>query len=108
MYFVSNLPYTIISINSFYFFVFSAIRNSKNEDRNYNVSVDDTENNKMASILKVIAIIEIICGFIVGGILGDTFEIGYDYNWRLCIGIIVASFINGFCRSNTTSSRYKK
>ena len=78
-----------------------AIRNSKSEDRNYNykenynVSVDDAENNKMASILKVIAIIEIICGFIVGGILGDTFEIGYDYNWGLCIGIIVASFING-------------
>lgn len=49
----------------------------------------------MAKILRVVAIIEIVCGFIVGAILGDTFEIGYDYNWGLCIGIIVAGVING-------------
>ena len=68
-------------------------KNSYNE--RYNTNISYTENNKMAKILRVVAIIEIVCGFIVGAILGDTFEIGYDYNWGLCIGIIVASFING-------------
>lgn len=68
-------------------------KNSYNE--RYNTNISYAENNKMAKILRVVAIIEIVCGFIVGAILGDTFEIGYDYNWGLCIGIIVASFING-------------
>lgn len=66
-----------------------------NYNKRYNTNISYTENNKMAMILRVIAVIEIVCGFIVGAILGDTFEIGYDYNWGLCIGIIVASFING-------------
>ena len=68
-------------------------KNSYNE--RYNTNISYTENNKMAKILRVVAIIEIVCGFIVGAILGDTFEIGYDYNWGLCIGIIVAGVING-------------
>lgn len=68
-------------------------KNSYNE--RYNTNISYTENNKMAKILRVVAIIEIVCGFIVGAILGDTFEIGYDYNWGLCIGIIVVGVING-------------
>lgn len=79
-------------------------RNSKNEEKNYNykenynTNMASTESNKMAKILRVIAVIEIICGFIVGGVLGDTFGVGYygyDFNWGLCIGIIVASLISG-------------
>ncbi len=79
-------------------------RNSKNEEKNYNykenynTNMASTESNKMAKILRVIAVIEIICGFIVGGVLGDSFGVGYygyEFNWGLCIGIIVASFING-------------
>ncbi len=72
------------------------IKRNDAENRNFNTTQD--ENNKMAMILRVIAIIEIICGFILGGILGDTFGIGYygyEFNWGLCIGIIVAGFING-------------
>ena len=74
---------------------------SKNEEQKnnynerYNANVSYTENNKMAMILRVVADAEIVCGFIVGAILGDTFEIGYDYNWGLCIGIVVAGFISG-------------
>lgn len=67
--------------------------NSYNEK--YKTNISYTENNKMAMILRVVAVAEIVCGFIAGAILGDTFEIGYDYNWGLCIGIIVAGFING-------------
>lgn len=70
----------------------------RNDDENRNFSTTQNENNKMAMILRVIAIIEIICGFIVGAILGDTFTIGYygyDFNWGLCIGIVVAGFISG-------------
>ena len=70
----------------------------RNDDENRNFSTTQNENNKMAMILRVIAIIEIICGFIVGAILGDTFAIGYygyDFNWGLCIGIVVAGFISG-------------
>lgn len=68
---------------------------NRENNANKDVATKQNSNNKMASILRVIAIIEIVCGFILGGILGDTFEIGYDYNWGLCIGIIVASFISG-------------
>lgn len=68
---------------------------NRENNANKNVATKQNSNNKMASILRVIAIIEIVCGFILGGILGDTFEIGYDYNLGLCIGIIVASFISG-------------
>lgn len=67
----------------------------RNDDENRNFSTTQNENNKMAMILRVVAVAEIVCGFIAGAILGDTFEIGYDYNWGLCIGIIVAGFING-------------
>lgn len=79
-------------------------RNSKKEEKNYNykenynTNMASTESNKMAKILRVIAVIEIICGFIVGGVLGDTFGVGYygyEFNWGLCIGIIVASLISG-------------
>ena len=65
------------------------------EKRNFNTT--QNENNKMAMMLIVIAVIEIVCGFILGGILGDTFGTGYygyEFNWGLCIGIIVAGFIN--------------
>ena len=68
---------------------------NRENNANKDVATKQNSNNKMASILRVIAIIEIVCGFILGGVLGDTFEIGYDYNWGLCIGIIVASFISG-------------
>lgn len=68
------------------------------DDENRNFNMTQNENNKMAMMLRVIAVIEIICGFILGGILGDTFGVGYygyEFNWGLCIGIIVAGFING-------------
>ena len=87
-----------------YTFKNNTTRNSKNEEKNYNykenynTNMDSTEINKMAKMLRVIAVIEIICGFIVGVALGDTFGVGYygyDFNWGLCIGIIVASFISG-------------
>lgn len=71
---------------------------NRENNANKDVATKQNSNNKMASILRVIAIIEIVCGFIVGGVLGDTFGVGYygyDYNWGLCIGIIVASFISG-------------
>lgn len=72
------------------------IKENDNENRKFNTI--QNENNKMTTILRVIAIIEIVCGFILGGILGDTFGVGYygyEFNWGLCIGIIVAGFING-------------
>ena len=72
------------------------IKRNDAENRNFNTIQD--ENNKMAMILRVIAIIEIICGFILGVILGDTFGVGYygyEFNWGICIRIIVAGFING-------------
>ena len=53
---------------------------NRENNANKDVATKQNSNNKMASILRVIAIIEIVCGFILGGILGDTFEIGYDYN----------------------------
>lgn len=71
-------------------------KNSYNE--RYNTNIYYAENNKMAKILRVVAIIEIVCGFILGAILGDTFGTGYygyEFNWGLCIGIVVAGFING-------------
>lgn len=71
----------------------------RNDTENRNFNTTQNENNKMAMMLRVIAVIEIVCGFILGGILGDTFGTGYygyEFNWGLCIGIIVAGFINGF------------
>lgn len=53
------------------------------------------ENNKIAVTLRVVAIIEIIGGFILGVILGNTFEIGYDFNWGLFVGTVIAGFISG-------------
>lgn len=70
----------------------------RNDTENRNFNTTQNENNKMAMMLRVIAVIEIICGFILGGILGDTFGVGYygyEFNWGLCIVIIVAGFING-------------
>ena len=70
----------------------------RNDTENRNFNTTQNENNKMAMMLRVIAVIEIVCGSILGGILGDTFGTGYygyEFNWGLCIGIIVAGFING-------------
>ena len=70
----------------------------RNDTENRNFNTTQNENNKMAMMLRVIAVIEIVCGFILGGILGDTFGTGYygyEFNWGLCIGIVVAGFISG-------------
>lgn len=53
------------------------------------------EDNKIAVILRVVAIIEIIGGFILGVILGNTYEIVYDFNWGLFVGTVIAGFISG-------------
>ena len=70
----------------------------RNNDTNGDYRIKNNSNNKIAMILRVVAIIEIVCGFILGCVLGDTFGIGYygyDFNWGLCIGIIIAGFISG-------------
>ena len=69
-----------------------------NESYNTNNNSYYDNNNKIAMILRVFAIIEIVAGFIVGGILGDTFGVGYrgyDFNWGLFVGIVVAGFMIG-------------
>ena len=63
-----------------------------------NINTNNNENNKIATILRVIAILEFVSGFILGVFLGDTFRIGYygyDFNWGLCVGIIVTGIIGG-------------
>ena len=78
----------------------NVIENNKNEEEknynykdNYQTNTSNTD-NKIAKALRIVAIIEIICSFIVGCILGNTFGV-YEYNWGLCIGILVAGIING-------------
>lgn len=55
-------------------------------------------NNKTAIAVQIIGWLEIICGFILGIVLGNTFETGYyyrEFNTGLCIGSIVGSIIIG-------------
>lgn len=70
----------------------------KNNDTNGDYHIKNNTNNKIAMILRVVAIIEIVCSFIFGGVLGDIFGIGYhgyDFNWGLFFGILIAGFISG-------------
>lgn len=54
--------------------------------------------NTISMALMIIGILDIICGFILGNVLGNVYKIGtyYDeFNMGLCIGCIVAGFISG-------------
>ncbi len=55
-------------------------------------------NNNVATVVKIIGWIEIVCGVILGIILGNTYELGYyrtEFNGGLCLGIIIAGIIIG-------------
>lgn len=74
--------------------------NKVKETRNYKEEYHyiTQNNNKTATAVKLIGCLEIICGFILGIVLGDIFETGYyykEFNTGLCIGCIVAGFITG-------------
>lgn len=71
------------------------INQNKNE---INLSNAKSEDNSVATAVKIIGYVEIICGIILGIILGNTFGIGYngyDFNVALCIGTIIAGIICG-------------
>lgn len=56
------------------------------------------KNNSMATILSIIGILEIIASFIVGIIMGDTYQTGIyvkEFNTLLCIIIIIVGFVTG-------------
>lgn len=63
-----------------------------------NVDIEKVGINKIATAVKFVGCLEIICSIILGIILGNTFRVGYygyDFNTGLCIAIIVAGILGG-------------
>lgn len=79
---------------------FDKVKETSNYKEKYYYTTQN--NNKTATALKFIGYLEIICGFILGIVLGNVFEIerGYYYSYKefntgLCVGCIVAGIITG-------------
>ena len=56
------------------------------------------QKNNIATAVKVVGCIEIVCCIILGIILGNTFGVGYkgyDFNISLCIAVIIVGIITG-------------